>query len=145
MPLIRKSSSVTTIVTQRSVLSRRSTSIVSNGDVPDLKRRSSSLKTLDGAPDLKRKRSIEKETTVAKLPLLSRKSSSVGSKISKASSILRKGSSLKLPAKRVRKPKQIFEIVYTPIARKKTTKEKALLYLNGEYLALRTDDGKYSL
>ena len=148
MPLIRRSSSVKLPDTRVPVLSRRSTSVLSNGDVPKLKRKSSRQKSLDDSPELKRKKRSERESTEARPPALGKKTSSVGSNIFKPPSIVRKASSVKLPAKRVRKPKKFFEIVDTPTVRNKSvgkSKEKVFLYFSGEYLALRTDDGKFWL
>ena len=126
------------------VLSRRSTSVLSNGDVQKLKRKSStgSQRGLDDSPELKRKRSSEREAIP---PTLGKKPSSVGSKISKPPSIVRRASTVKLPAKRVRKPKKFFE--FRDKLKKSVGKsmEKVFLYLSGEYLAIRSDDGKFWL
>ena len=124
--------------TQVPVLSRRSTGDV----VPKLKRKSSSQRVLDDSPELKRKRSSEREAIP---PTLGKKTSSVGSKISKHPSIVRRASTVKLPAKRVRKPKKFFEIIHKSTRKKSVGKSKKFLYFSGEYLAIRTDEGKFWL
>ena len=122
------------------VLSRRSTSVLTNGDMPKLKtfhkRKSSSQR--DGSLELKRKRSSEREAIP---PTLGKKTSSV------SPSIVRKASNVKLPAKRVRKPKKFFEIIHKSTSKKSggTSTEKVFLYFSGEYLAIRADDGKFWL
>ena len=91
---------------------------------------------------------------------LQKKSSSVSRKLSKPASIIRKSSSVKsasLPSlpKRKHIPKKIFEPSDSITPKKQKQKqrkvksksddkpnERALLYLRGEFLALRTDNGK---
>ena len=128
-------------------LSRRSTSLLSNGDVPDLKRKSSSISRSDSdaSPQLKRQKSSVKSVNNVSATSLRRSTSSASSKVSKSVSLVKKASSVKLSAKRIRKPKRIFTIEDIPTRKRKSggkSEEKALLYRNKEYLALKTEDGK---
>ena len=123
------------------------------------------LEKKGGSLNSKTGESLQKKSsciTTKRSESLKKKSSSVSSKISKPASIVRKSSSIKgasLPSlpKRKHIPKKIFEPGGSePITPKKQTRkkvkskksddskpnERALLYLRGEFVALKTDDGK---